>query len=143
LKTEAEISHVYWDTSAVLSVLVEDSHSKQAVRWARRGGLHIISTLAFAEVSAVLDRMEREGQLTSVLVGSAREALADGPWRFMRAAPARTVIEALATKYALRGADLWHLSLAKTLLKDLPELKVLTFDSRMHAGAEKEGILCR
>ena len=67
------------------------------------------STLAFAEVSAVLDRMGREGQLTSVLVGSAREALADGPWRFMRAAPERTVIEALATKYALRGADLWRL----------------------------------
>jgi hypothetical protein len=40
----------------------------------------------------------------------------------------------------LRGAGLWHLATAETLPSDLPELTLLTFDARLAAAAEGEGL---
>ena len=130
---------IYWDASAVLSTLVKDSHSEGALKWIRKGGLHLLSTLAYAEVIAVLDRMERERVLTGVLVQSAIQALHEGPWRYLNLCPAIEHMDFLRGKYQLRGADFWHLALARTLKKDIPELMVLTFDRRLREGAEKEG----
>jgi len=131
--------YIYWDASAVLSTLVKDSHSDGALRWIRKEGLHLLSTLAYAEVISVLDRMERERVLTGVLVRSAFQALHEGPWRYLNLCPAREHMDFLKGKYPLRGADFWHLALARSLKKDIPELMVLTFDSRLREGAEKEG----
>ena len=131
--------YIYWDASAVLSTLVKDSHSDGALKWIRKEGLHLLSTLTYAEVIAVLDRMERERVLTGVLVRSAFQALHEGPWRYLNLCPAREHMDSLKGKYPLRGADFWHLALARTLKKDIPELMVLTFDSRLREGAEKEG----
>jgi len=131
--------YIYWDASAVLSALVKDSHSDVAMKWTRKEGLHLLSTLAYAEVISVLDRMERERVLTGVLVQSAFQALHEGPWRYLNLCPAREHMDSLKGKYPLRGADFWHLALARTLKKDIPELMVLTFNSRLREGAEKEG----
>jgi hypothetical protein len=40
----------------------------------------------------------------------------------------------------LRGADLWHLALAKTLQADLPELGLVTFDEALAEAAVGEGL---
>ena len=64
-------AYLYWDSSAILSALLEDAHSAVAVRHARRTGLHLVSSLGWSEVSAVLTRMGRERYLTGVLVASA------------------------------------------------------------------------
>jgi predicted nucleic acid-binding protein len=132
--------YLYWDASAVLSTLVKDSHSEGALKWSRKEGLHLVSTLAYAEVIAVLDRMERERILTGVLARSAFQALHEGQWRYLNLCPAKEHMDSLQGKYPLRGADFWHLALARTLKKDIPELMILTFDSRLRDGAEKEGI---
>ena len=131
--------YIYWDASAVLSTLVKDSRSDGALKWIRKEGLHLLSTLTYAEVIAVLDRMERERVLTGVLVRSAFQALHEGPWRYLNLCPAREHMDFLKGKYPLRGADFWHLALARSLKKDIPELMVLTFDNRLREGAEKEG----
>ena len=135
-----ESSFIYWDASAVLSALVKDSHSETALKSARKEGLHLLSTLAYAEVLSVLDRMERERILTGVLVQSALQGLEEGPWRFLNACPSLEQMNALRGKYPLRGADFWHLALAITLKRDIPELVVLTFDQKLREGAEKEGL---
>jgi len=44
----------------------------------------------------------------------------------------------VSIKYSLRGADLWHIAAAKTLQRELPEVKVLTFDKRIAVAAKKE-----
>ena len=49
-------------------------------------------------------------------------------------------MDSLRGKYPLKGADFWHLALALTLKKDIPELMVLTFDNKLREGAEKEGL---
>ena len=135
-----ESSFIYWDASAVLSALVKDSHSETALKFARKEGLHLLSTLAYAEVLSVLDRMERERILTGVLVQSALQGLAEGPWRLLNACPSQEQMDSLRGKYPLRGADFWHLALALTLKRDIPELVVLTFDQKLREGAEKEGL---
>jgi predicted nucleic acid-binding protein len=133
---------IYWDASAVLSVLVKDSHSETAQRWIRKTGLHLLSTLAYAEVVSVLDRMERENFLTRILLQSASQELLEGPWRFLNVCPARDQMDSLRGKYALRGADFWHLALVGTVKREISELMFMTFDQKLQDGAEKEGFSC-
>ncbi len=77
--------------------------------------------------------------LTGVLAQSAYQAMFEGPWRHLLLCPTREQMDYLRGKYALRGADFWHLALARTLKKDIPELIVLTFDHKLREGAEREG----
>jgi predicted nucleic acid-binding protein len=131
---------VYWDTSALLSVLFRDSHSGEAVEWAAREGLHLMSTLAYAEACAVIARLQRERLLAEILIKAALEVLHEGPWRRLNAAPQWEAVQALAEKWPLRGADLWHLATAKNIQKDLPELLLFTFDARLKAAAAGEDL---
>ena len=100
-----------------------------------------MSTLGWAEATAVLHRMAGEGHFTKVLLDSALESLAVGPWRLVRRGPDREAIDSLASRHALRGAGLWHLVQVRTLLRELPGLKMLTFDRRLREAAASEGLL--
>lgn len=138
--TRPKSSVIYWDTSAVLSSLFRDEHSDAALAHAGEPGIHLISSLAWAEVHAVIARIERERKLASVLLDAAMEALDSGPWRRVKVSPDWHVMRDLARAWPLRGADLWHLALAKSLRSDLPELRMLSFDTRLNAAAQGEGL---
>jgi len=140
MKTEEKPVVLYWDASAVLSALLKDDHSREAHRWASRSGYHFLSTLAYAEVSAVLRRIARERLLAEVLVKAAEESLETGPWRSWQGVPRQNDLRQLSARYSLRGADLWHLAAAKILQEDLPELKLLTFDRRLMVAVQGEGM---
>ncbi len=131
---------VYWDASAILSVLIRDQHSARATAVARRAVVHLISTLAHAEVAAVIARLERARELPAVLADASRELLRDGPWRRLVLQPDWTSIDEAAPRWPLRGADLWHLATAATLSRELPEVRVLTFDGRLSAAAAGLGL---
>jgi predicted nucleic acid-binding protein len=131
---------IYWDSSAVLSALFKDPNSRRAKLTAERDGLHLLTTLAYAEVNAVLARMQREHILTEVLYQSTHEILDRGPWRRISIAPEWLITRRLAAKHPLRGADLWHLSAAVSLKNELRELSLLTFDQRLKAAAELEAL---
>jgi hypothetical protein len=132
---------LYWDASAILSALVQDTHSRVAARWSGHDGLHLVSTLGWAETRTVLHRLAGEGHFTKVLLDSALESLATGPWRLVQRGPDREEIDSLAARHALRGADLWHLAQVRTLLGELPGLRMLTFDRRLREAAASEGLL--
>ena len=135
-----QAGHVlYWDASAILSVLIQDAHSQTATKAARRPLTHLISTLGYAEVIAVIARLERERELPTVLADSARELVRLGPWRRLALQPDWATIDELATRWPLRGADLWHLAVASTLRRELPELRMIGFDSRLAAAALSMG----
>lgn len=131
---------VYWDTSAILSVLFADEHSVIAARRARKPGFHVLSSLAWAESHAVIARLERDRALPTAMLESARDILEMGPWRRVNVTPEWNLIESLARQWPLRGADLWHLAAAKNLQNELPELNLLSFDSRLAAAAKGEGL---
>jgi hypothetical protein len=119
-------------------VLIADTHSTKATAAARSDGAHLLSTLAFAETFAVVARLEGEGNLPKVLADAARDVVVNGPWRRLSLQPDWKSMEMLAVQWPLRGADLWHLAAADTLRRELPDLKVITFDSRL--GVASQGI---
>ena len=131
---------IYWDASAVLSALFSDKHSAEAIDWSTVKGIHFISTLAFTEVSAVVSRMQRERILTETLSQAAFEVLEDGPWRRISSLPDWKIIRSLSAKWPLSGADLWHLATAKSLLREFPELFLLSFDRRLNKAAAGEAL---
>jgi len=131
---------IYWDSSSILSVLFKDNHSQKAVEWSRKEGIHLMSTLAYAEVCAVISRLKRERFLTDVLLNAVYEALEKGPWRRLNISPEWRKTKTLSQKWSLRGADLWHLATAKTLQIQIPELIVITFDKRLKKAAQAENL---
>ncbi|HEY8201528.1 MAG TPA: type II toxin-antitoxin system VapC family toxin [Actinomycetota bacterium] len=132
---------LYWDASAVLSSLFRDAHSDEAIEWAERDGIHLLSSLAYTETRAVIARLERERLFPDVLIGSTRETLDAGPWRRLSLLPDWETVRTLAPKWPIRGADLWHLATALTLRRELPGLGLLTFDNRMAVAAHGEGFV--
>lgn len=131
---------IYWDASAIISTLFKDEHSEEAINWSRREGVHLISSLSYSEVFAVMSRIMRERILADVLITAAYESLEEGPWRHLYLIPDWDKFKALSQKWPLRGADLWHLAVAKTLQKRIPELYLLTFDNRLMIAAMGEGL---
>jgi predicted nucleic acid-binding protein len=131
---------IYWDASAILSVLFRDMHSDDAGAWSNRNGVHLVSTLAQAETHAVIARLKRERVLADILIEAALETFHEGPWRHLRAGPNQETVRTLATRWPLRGADLWHLATAKSVQVRLSELKLLTYDARLQEAAEGEGL---
>ncbi|MEN8129999.1 MAG: type II toxin-antitoxin system VapC family toxin [Pseudomonadota bacterium] len=129
---------IYWDASAVLSVLFDDRYSPEAQRWAKKDVVHLISTLAYVETCAVIARIQREGVLARVLIEAVTESLEEGPWRRLNLSPDWNSVQPLAVKWRLRGADLWHLATAKRLQSQLSELCLLTFDARLEEAAQGE-----
>ena len=98
---------VYWDTSAVLSVLFTDTHSETAQEWQRSSGLHLISSLTHAETCAVIGRLTREGIVSVPQADQTLAVLERGIWRRINALPDWGVVRDLARETPLRGADLW------------------------------------
>ena len=132
---------LYWDASAVLSLLFDDIYSQIALNWWRQeSAVHLLSSLAYIEVAAVIARLERTGALDAALAETALANLVTWGWRRTAIQPDHDLVAPLARRWPLRGADLWHLACACTLHKQLPELRLLTFDSRLHDAAAGEGI---
>jgi len=131
---------IYWDSSAVLSALFTDSNSRSAQKWSGAKGVHFVSTLTFAEVSAVIHRMKREHLISESQYQAAFEVLNNGPWRRISTWPEWEIIRSLSAKHPLRGADLWHLATAKSMQTEFPELYLLSFYERLIKAAQSESL---
>jgi hypothetical protein len=54
--------------------------------------------------------------------------------------PDWSAIDKLAVQSGLRGADLWHLACVSTLTRQLPEVRLFTFDERLSRAAAQLGL---
>lgn len=135
---------LYWDASALLSTLVLDDHTRDARRRLTTGAHNLVSSLAYAEVMAVLARIEREpkrrGDAPKTLLHALRSSFVRGPWRWVTMSPGLDTCRRLSTRHPLRGADLWHLAAAVTLQRELTELRMLTYDMALQAAARAENL---
>ncbi len=131
---------LYWDSSAILSMTFNDVHETAAREHFHRPGKHLVSSLARAECSSVIARTVKVGDMAASLGDHAIGSIARTPWVALAGAPTPTTLRTLAHRYPLRGADLWHLAFAVDLAEDLPELRLLTFDSVLDAAARAEGL---
>ncbi len=98
-----------------------------------------MSSLALAEVLAAIHRLRREGDAATAAV--ALDEVQRPPWVQMQETPDPFVLEQTAARWPLRGADLWHLALAKTLQQEQPSLRLLSFDRRLTEAAAGEGLV--
>ncbi|MCL6613892.1 MAG: type II toxin-antitoxin system VapC family toxin [Firmicutes bacterium] len=132
---------IYWDASAVLSFLTMDEYHETAKEFYEQGGVHLLSSLSYTEVFAVLARLKRQGLLNDGQFDRTCRFLNAHPWRFATINPEREEIRRLAVRWPLRGADLWHLSFALALKREFPELILLTFDQKLRTAAEGEDLI--
>ncbi|MHB8719580.1 MAG: type II toxin-antitoxin system VapC family toxin [Candidatus Dormibacteria bacterium] len=123
-----------------MSALVLDVHSGRAVATAERPLVHLISTLAYAETVAAIGRAQALRRLDARRAKAARRLLQHGPWRRLMLQPDWGVITTIAERSRLRGADLWHLASVSTLTRQLPEVRLLSFDERLIAAAAALGL---
>lgn len=131
---------LYWDSSAVISALFPDLHHDEGSSWAGRTGTHIISTLAWAEVLAIISRFQRERKVSATAADAARQEIDRTRWTRVQESPGWITIRDLGSRWPLGGPDLWHLALAKTLQQERPELRLLSFDVRLAKAAAGEGL---
>ncbi len=136
-------SVIYWDSTALLAYLFKDRHSSKVQDMARLGGIHLVNTLAMAEVYTVISRIQREQLLSEELIESLFRLLESGPWRRLNIVPDNSAMKELSRRWPLRGSGLWHLATAKTLQREFPELRVITIDQNLARASEGERLkLC-
>ena len=132
---------IYLDASVLVSIILSDSHTIEARAWlTRQHTALIVSDLANLEVSAVVSRNFRAGQLTKSQVESALldldafrascEPLNHTVDDFLLA---ERIVRDLATKLA--APDALHVASAKNLGADLA-----TFDVRQKEAAKGLGV---
>ena len=136
--TEKVKAVIYWDTSAILSVIFQDIHSPDATKQLGNADVHFISSLAYAEACAVISRMQHQQVLSDLLITACFDVLDRGPWRRILIDPDWESIKKLSEQWPLRGADLWHLTAAKKLREDFPELMLLTYDKKLESAIQGE-----
>ncbi len=128
----------YWDASAILPLFVQDKHTPRSERAIKSSGVHILSSLAIAEVLGVFARIN--GVEILLKRDEFLKEIDDGCWSLSHTAPLPETLKKLVLKYKLRGADLWHLAAASDLKRELPELALLSFDQALSTAAQAEGL---
>ncbi len=123
----------FFDTSAIVPLLIQESGSSQACEWWNR------SETAWAWEWA---RVETEAALTRR--GAGPEAWAN--WRglarhitFLRLEEPVSAICDVNRLLSLRAADAGHVFVAERLFRVQPELTLVTFDAEMQVAARRLG----
>lgn len=131
---------VYWDATALLSCFFRNRHSDAVVAKAREKGVHLLTTLAAAEVYTVLGRIRRKQVLAEGTVDALYELLENGPWSRLNIVPDSQALKELARRWVLGESGLWHLATAKTLQREFPELVLITFDVNLARASQGENL---
>jgi predicted nucleic acid-binding protein len=132
---------VYFDSSALVKLLVEEEGTDLATRLWDGCDVAVASRLAYPEVRAALAAAARNHDLDSDELATAEQDWTEY-WAAIRPVELTPAVEQhagqLAGKYALRGADAVHL--ASALALGDPELITAVWDRRLRAGARAAGV---
>jgi len=132
---------VYFDSSAFVKLLVEESGSDLAATLWDGCDAAVASRLAYPEVRAALAAATRNHDLDDRDLDAAERAW-DGFWAATRPVELTPAVEQhagrLARAHALRGADAVHL--ASALAVGEADLVFAVWHRRLHAGAQAAGI---
>ena len=135
------MSIVYFDSSALVKLLVEEAGSDLAAALWDGCDAALSSRLAYPEVRAAIAAASRNNSLDRRGVTLALDSWEEF-WASMRPVELTATVERrageLAAQHALRGADAVHLASALTVPKS--ELVVAVWDRRLHAGVMAEGL---
>lgn len=133
----------FWDSSSLLPLVVEETHSNIAKTIFRQDPLLYIWWGTPIECVSAMARKRREGRLSHDAFLEAREKLRYFESICTRILPSeslKTTAEALLLRYTLRSADALQLA-ASLVLKNESKMNLsfLCEDNRLCDAAEKEG----
>ena len=132
---------VYFDSSALVKLVVEEDGSGLAAELWDACDAAVASRLAYPEVRAALAAAGRNHDLTRDDLAAAEHGW-ERYWAAVRPAELTAAVARraglLACSHALRGADAVHL--ASALALGDPDLVMAVWDRRLHAGAAAAGL---
>lgn len=132
---------VYFDSSALVKLVVEEDGSDVAAELWDGCDAALASRLAYPEVRAALAAACRNHDLSEHDLDTAEQAW-EQHWAAVRPVELTAAVERhageLARSYSLRGADAVHL--ASALAIGDPDLILAVWDRRLHAGAATAGL---
>jgi predicted nucleic acid-binding protein len=133
----------FWDSSAVVPLLVRQSASVTVDRWLEDDPVVVIWSLTPVEVASALWRLVREGTLSdqAALVAESRaEGLLSASYVVIDVEAAKLRARRLLRIHQLRAADALQLAAALSWAGDQPQSRVfLTLDERLAIAARREG----
>ena len=133
----------FWDSSAVIPLLVEQQGSSLTDRWLQEDSRLVVWTLTETELASALRRLVREGGLAEQLAADAEQLAVE----LLRRVDQVTDIEQVKAQarrvlrlHALRAAEALQLGAALAWADGRPESLVMhTFDQRLALAAQREG----
>ena len=133
----------FWDTSAVVPLVVRQSASAKADRWHAEDPGIAIWTLTTTEITSALWRLRREEALTEDDARTAElrvEELASASYIVADVDSVKAVAARLLRVHTLRAADALQLGAALVWAGSRPDGKTLhTLDERLALAARREG----
>jgi uncharacterized protein len=133
----------FWDSSALIPLVVEQATSPEADRWLAQDDQMVLWTLTPVEITSAIRRLVREGAVPESVADDA-EVRADDLWR-----TAHVVIDIEGVKreaqrllrlHPLRAADSLQLAAGLEWARGrVPECTFHTLDARLGRSARREG----
>ena len=133
----------FWDTSALVPLVVAEPESARVQRWLREDSEVVVWAFSRVEICSALARRRRaEPNAARKLATARRDVLtAWDQWTEVTAVDVvRRHAERLVETHPLRAADALQLAAALVAAEGLPEtLTFVTFDRHQAEAAEREG----
>lgn len=133
----------FWDTSALLPLVVAEAQTRRAERWLREDPGVVVWMFTRVELLSALARRRREEPGAGRrLLAARREILAAWEqWSEVNAVEVvRRHAERLVEGHPIRAADALQIGAALVTAEEHPgSLEFVTFDERQAAAVEREG----
>lgn len=133
----------FWDTSAIVPLLVDEPTSASAGEWLREDDAVVVWTLTYVELVSALERRAREGALSQTMALSAQDLaveILDSAHEITAVSAAKGIAARLLRTHPLRAADALQLAAALLWVEGNPAGSVIhTFDERLGLAALREG----
>ena len=133
----------FWDSSAIVPLIVSESNSEDVLAFLDRDPVMIVWWGTPVECAPALARRERTGDLSAEATSQAilRLNALSAAWHEVNPSEAiRIVAVRILRVHPLRSADALQLAAAIIAAEQEPQtLEFLTLDERLRVAAEKEG----
>ena len=133
----------FWDASAIVPLIVEETVSRQVTEVAKKDPEMIVWWGAEIECISAFARLEREQAFNSSQMKQALESLQSLKTNWHEVLPQsdlRSITIRLLRVHPLRAADALQLAAAITAAESKPEtLDFVCFDSQLNQAATREG----
>jgi len=133
----------FWDSSAVVPLVIGQAASADADRWYRADRALVLWTLTPVEVTSALWRLVREGTLEEDVAQAAEaraQDLAEASHGVVDVDGVKAIARRLLRTHSLRAADALQLGAALVWCAGRPQGRTVhTLDARLAAAARREG----